>query len=150
MMSGNASADEAQEAWGKGNAACLRGDLDLAVRYYTDSIRLNPKVAATHNNRGYAYLQKGDSDKAITDYDEAIRLDPKYAKSYFFRGSSYENKGDQDKAVANYTAAIRLDPRYARPTATGARRPRNRQTPMRAPCDAGKKSRAFRQARAFS
>ena len=114
MMPGNASADEAQEAWGKGNAACLRGDFDLAVRYYTEAIRLNPKDAATYNNRGYAYLQKGDSDKAIADYDEAIRLDPKYAKAHFFRGSGYEDKGDQDKAVADYTAAIRLDPKYAR------------------------------------
>jgi len=107
-------ADQAQEAWGQGNAAFVRGDIDLAIRYYSDAIRLNPREAATYNNRGYAYLQKGDQDRAIADYDKAIGLNPRYAKAYFCRASGYENKGDQDKAVADYTAAIRLDPRYAR------------------------------------
>jgi hypothetical protein len=114
VMPCSASADAAQEAFRQGNAACLRGDFDLAVRYYTDAIRLNPKDAVTYNNRGYAYLRNGDSDKAIADYNDAIRLDPQYAKPYFFRGSEYEDRGDQDKAVADYTAAIRLDANYAR------------------------------------
>ena len=108
------SASEAEDAWRQGNAACLRGEFDLAVRRYTEALRLNPKDAVTYNNRGYAYLQKGEADKAIADYDEAIRLAPKYAKALFFRGSAYEDKGDEGKAVADYTEAIRLDSHYAR------------------------------------
>ena len=131
-MAGRSRGDEASEAWSQGNAACLRGDFDLAVRRYSDAIRLKPNDVGAwspdhartgrvgrpwpnlYNNRGYAYLRKGDVDKAIADYDEAIRLDPKYAKACFFRGSAWENKGDWDKAVADYTRAVRLDSRYAR------------------------------------
>jgi tetratricopeptide (TPR) repeat protein len=109
-----ACADDAQGAFERGNAACRHGDFDLAVRHYTDAIRLNPKNPLAHNNRAYAYVRKGESDKAIADYSAAIRLDPKYAKAYFFRGNEYEDKGDQDKAIADYTAAIRLNRHYAR------------------------------------
>ncbi len=109
-----ANADEAQEAWNQGNAACLRGDFDVAVRHFSDAIRLNPQATVTYNNRGFVYLQKGEIDKAIADYDEALRRDPGYAKAHFFRGSAYEDKGDWEKAVADYTAAIRLDEKYAR------------------------------------
>ena len=114
VMPCRASADEAQEAWSQGNAACLRGEFDLAVRHFSDAIRLNPQAAVTYNNRGYAYLQTGDLEKALADYNEALRRDPRYAKAHFFRGSAYEDKGEQAKAVADYTAAMRLDPKYAR------------------------------------
>ena len=110
----DAGANAAQAARNQGNAACLRGDFELAVRRYTDAIGRDPEDAALHNNRAYAYLRTNEIDKAITDYDEALRIDPHHSKARFFRGSLYEERGDWDKAVVDYTTAIRLEPKYAR------------------------------------
>ncbi len=104
----------AQEQMCAGNAAFLRGDLELAIRCYSDAIQFDSRSAVAYNNRGYALLRKGETDKAIADYDAALRLDANNAKAHFFRGSLYEDLNDQDKAVADYTVAVRLDPGYAR------------------------------------
>ena len=53
---------------------------DKAIADYTEAIRLNPKDAAAHCDRGRAYADKGDLDKANADYTEAIRLDPDYKR----------------------------------------------------------------------
>ena len=43
-------------------------------------------MAATHNNRGNAYIRNGDIDRAIADYDEALRLNPKYIDAFMNPG----------------------------------------------------------------
>ena len=82
----NATANAAQQAWEQGNAACLHGDFDLAIRHYTEALRLDPKCAKAYFSRGRAYETKGDQGKAVADYTAAIRLDPKYAEAYGNRG----------------------------------------------------------------
>ena len=52
------------------------GDHDKAIADYTQAIRLNPKEATVHYNRGVAYGSKGEYDREIADCTEAIRLDP--------------------------------------------------------------------------
>ena len=70
----------------RGIAYRRRGDLDLAIRDYTEAIRLNPRAADAFNNRGNAYQNSGDFERALADYDEAIRLNPAYAHAYNNRG----------------------------------------------------------------
>ena len=112
-MPGNACGDEAQEAFAQGNVAFLRADFDLAVRRYSEAIRLNPKDPTAYNNRGYAYAYKHDFDKAITDYSEAIQRDRKYAKAYCNRGAADDSLGKPDEAITDFTTAIQLDPNSA-------------------------------------
>ncbi len=82
----NVTANAAQQAWEQGNAACLHGDFDLAIRHYTEALRLDPKCAKAYFSRGRAYETKGDQGKAVADYTAAIRLDPEYAEAYCNRG----------------------------------------------------------------
>jgi lipoprotein NlpI len=91
----------------------LIDDLDRAIADYDEAIRLEPKFARAHNNRGLSYRQKGDLDRAIADCDEAIRLDPRFAPAYNNRGAAYQAKRDLDRAMADYNESIRLDPKYA-------------------------------------
>jgi tetratricopeptide (TPR) repeat protein len=85
-----------------------------SVADLNETIRLDPKDAIAHHNRGLAYKNKGDYDRAIADYNEAIRLDPEYALAYNNRGVAYLLKGDHDRAIADYNEAIRLDPGCAK------------------------------------
>ncbi len=92
-----------------------KGDLDAAIRIYTEAIATDPDFAWPFNNRGLAWATKGEFANAIKDYAEAIRLDPAYAYPFNNRGLVWAAKGDFENAQKDYTEAIRLDPRYAVP-----------------------------------
>src|SRR6266496_4268886 len=75
----------------------------------TRAIELNPKHAASYNNRGNAKSDKGDLDGAIANYTHALQLDPKLAAAYENRGNAKRDKGDLDGARADLTRAAELD-----------------------------------------
>jgi tetratricopeptide (TPR) repeat protein len=70
-----------------------KGQHDRASADFDEAIRLDPKFALVHYNRGWAYNSKGNYDRAIADFNEAIRLDPKDAAAYSNRGAAYYGKG---------------------------------------------------------
>jgi tetratricopeptide (TPR) repeat protein len=88
--------------------AYIKGDYDLAIRYYSDAIRKDPQEVEAYCTRGLAYAHKKDYDKALADLNEAIRLDPKRGSTYRHRGSIYEQKGEKDKAKADFAQARKL------------------------------------------
>ena len=105
---------DARDYLQRGIDARQNDDLDDAIDYYTEVIRLDPAdidiVARVYNNRGNVYGAKGDNDSAIEDYTKAIELNPNFADAYNNRGIAYKNKGDNDLAIEDYTQAIQLNP----------------------------------------
>ena len=101
-------ADKKEQALEQGKVAFRRGDFDLAIRYFDEAIRLDPKYAKAYNNRGYTYTLKGEFDKAIADLTEAIQLNPNLAQAYCNRGLAYRAKGDTTKAEADFARAKEL------------------------------------------
>ena len=88
----------------------LKGELDNAIKDYTELLRLDSRAYA-YGNRANAWYAKGDYEKSITDYNEAIRMEPN-ALRYHNRGGALSLTQEYDKAIADYTEAIRLDPKY--------------------------------------
>ena len=72
-------------------------DYDRAIEDYNKSIRLEPWVASTYLNRGYAYDNKGDYDRAIKDYDNAVRLCPDYEFDFIDEDEIYWGKDALEK-----------------------------------------------------
>lgn len=70
----------------RGNAFTGKERYDLAIRDYSESIKLNPTFAKPFNNRGVAYKKGGELDRAINDFDAAINIDPNYANAFANRG----------------------------------------------------------------
>jgi tetratricopeptide (TPR) repeat protein len=99
----------AQEWADEGHEAARRGDLDGAIRDYTEWIRLKPDDHNAYFNRGSALQKKGDLDGAIRDYTEWIRLEPDRPWAYCYRGSACQAKGDLDRAGQDFIKAIKLD-----------------------------------------
>ncbi len=97
-----------------GDEAEAKGDFDLAMSYYTEAIRINPKQPDAYFNRGVIYEKKGEHDKALAEFTEAIGIKPKYANAYNNRGAIYREKGENDKALADYTAAIQINPKQGK------------------------------------
>src|ERR1022692_3642705 len=94
----------------RGNAYTGKGQYELAIQDYDESIKLNPKYAKSLNNRGVAYQKKGDFDRALEDFDVAINLDPDYANAFANRAEIYQKKGDYPRALKDFDEAIRLQP----------------------------------------
>ena len=91
-----------------------RGDLDDAIRYYSNVIELNPTGShftfIAYSSRGYTYGSQGKPDKAIEDYTRAIELEPNSALAYSNRGAAYQKQGNLEQAIEDCTSAIELKP----------------------------------------
>jgi len=96
----------------RGLAYAAKGEQDLALADFNESIRLNPSEARTFVARGGIYLLRQAYKRAIADFDEGLRLDPAYAFGYFQRGFVYHSLNEPDKAYADYSKSIALDPKY--------------------------------------
>ena len=103
------------------------GDLDRAIRNYTDAIDVAAKCADAYCGRGAVYYEIGRYNLAIDDYTKAIafvprssnadeeaaegaRLARKRAEGYLGRGTAYLAKGFPDLAFGDLTEAQHLDP----------------------------------------
>lgn len=62
------------------------GQLQMAVRFYSEAINLNPLDAEAYPGRGDAYNDLGQYDQVILDYDHAARINPENADAYYKRG----------------------------------------------------------------
>ena len=83
------------------------------IKFYTATLRLNPKIVEDYIRRGNAYSYIGEHAKGIADYDRAIELKPEYPKTYYQRGVAYAKNAEYAKAIADYNAVIQLDPEHA-------------------------------------
>jgi tetratricopeptide (TPR) repeat protein len=99
----------------RGSAYFDKGEYDISIADFDDSLKLGPPSGIIFHNRGNAYQGKKDYAKAIADFDAAIKADPKSAFSYQNRGNCKEALGDLDGALADINQAIRLDPTLSQP-----------------------------------
>lgn len=103
---------DAQDYLQRGIEADQNDNIDDAIEYYTEVIRLDPPdssiVSIAHYNRGVAYSGKGEIERAIQDYDQTIRLNPESATAYNNRGYAYRQKGELERAIEDYDRAIQI------------------------------------------
>ena len=92
----------------RGNALTAAGEFELAIRDYSESIKLNPAYSKPLNNRGVAYQKKGEYETAIRDFSRAIELDPNYARAYQNRGETHEKLGHRLLAFRDFYQASKL------------------------------------------
>jgi tetratricopeptide (TPR) repeat protein len=97
----------------RGNERLDKGDLEGAVADYNEAIKLNPRSARAHNNRGLALYRKGDLEGALAGYDSALKIDPLMAEAYYNRGILRFRKNAYDEALADFGKATVLQPNYA-------------------------------------
>jgi tetratricopeptide (TPR) repeat protein len=125
----------------RGNALCIRGQLEQALQDYNRALEIRPRYGDAYFGRGNLYLKKGDYAKAIPDLTSAIRLkshsfeaaenldkayifyaetiereideNPQDAQLFYNKGVLDENQKQFEKALSSYTQAIALDPNLA-------------------------------------
>ena len=91
---------------------CAGGDVGASTKIIHSRKTSDQDRAATHYNRGNAYLAHSRHDLAIADYDAAIRLKPDYVEAYNNRCWTRTVIGDLQPALRDCNEALRLRPNF--------------------------------------
>jgi tetratricopeptide (TPR) repeat protein len=94
-----------------GDQAALKGDLDRAVRDFSEAIRIDPKYPDTYLERGQTFFKLGETEHAIADYSAALARDPRHGAALRARGMAHLYVGKTDLALADLTKAIDIGER---------------------------------------
>jgi len=100
----------AMELWSEALHFQLSGDLDRAVKLYTESIEAFP-TAEAFTYRGWAYERMGRLDDAIAECHRAIEADPAFGNPYNDIGAYLIAKGELDEAIG-WLEKAKQAPRY--------------------------------------
>ena len=86
------------------------GNIDEAIKLYTQALEQNPMDCDILSDRGVAYLHKNDPVNCLKDLDHCVELQPEKAYRYASRAFAKSHFKDQDGAIADYEIAVKLDP----------------------------------------
>lgn len=81
-----------------------------AIKYYTESLRLNPKQAGNLINRALCYYHLNKYRDAMDDYDQAINLEPNNFIGHYNRGLLRANVGEDNLAIEDFNFILSIDP----------------------------------------
>ncbi|XP_071522085.1 uncharacterized protein [Panulirus ornatus] len=93
----------------RGNEAANVGQYSVAVRLFTDAIRLNPTDHRFFGNRSYCYDQLKQHEKALKDAERAVKIAPEWPKGHFRKGTSLRGLGKFIDAESAFEEVLRLD-----------------------------------------
>lgn len=82
----------------------------VALGYLDQALEKNPRFAAAHVGKGWAYDRMKEYGKAMTEYGIALRHDPELPAAYFYRGITRINLKDYDGGQRDFEQVIRLEP----------------------------------------
>ena len=93
-----------------GNEAYERGDYEEAIRYYDNSIQLDPKHPLPYHNRGGSFFMQERYEEALTNYEMVIKLNPGSVSGYGAIGVTFSRMGRHKEALAQYERALEIAP----------------------------------------
>ena len=85
-----------------------RDDFNLALKDLNESIRLQPRIPVTFNNRAVVLKAMGRYPEALLNLDQSIKLRPDYADAYENRGLVLVSMGQYEPAIENFDKAISM------------------------------------------
>jgi len=84
-----------------------------AVKYYEDSLKLDPKATDVRTDMATAYHLMGQSDRAVQEYEQVLKIDGKHANALFNEGMvKWQDKMDLNGAIAAWKRLLETNPNY--------------------------------------
>ena len=101
---------ENEDIMQRGDLLARRGEIDAAIRAYSDAIEVNPDHAPAYRQRGLAYFSKGMYEQALSDCNKAAELNPEDGKVYTIRSLIHGEHGRYEQAISDCNKAAELNP----------------------------------------
>lgn len=95
--------------WNRGNAYRDLGQYDIALKDYSDAIRLEPKKTGLYNSRGKLYFTQGKFEQASEDYLKAIAIDSTDSELFVNLAASQASLNNLPGAIHSLKKAIQCD-----------------------------------------
>lgn len=89
------------------------GQHEEAIKYFRESIRVQPQYAMAYINLGTAFLQLNRPQEAIPYFQEALRLKPEMETGYYSLGYALFQIGQLDSAISSFKKALQINPSFA-------------------------------------
>ena len=86
--------DEANTHYNLGIAYYTKGQYELAISEWIQSLIKNPQNGEARFKLGVAYYQLNRIDEALKEWEMAVQLDPRNFEVLHNLGIAYYNKGD--------------------------------------------------------
>ena len=87
----------------------LKG-LEVAARFYQQSLELNPLDDGSHHNLAWLHSLLGHKEQSLRGFQRAIAIDGSVALYHISLGLLYEQQGERARAHSEYALAVRLSP----------------------------------------
>nr|XP_057933519.1 uncharacterized protein si:dkey-33c12.4 isoform X2 [Doryrhamphus excisus] len=81
----------------------------MAVRCFTEAIKLNPKERKLFGNRSFCYEKMHQYDKALSDAEVALLMEPKWIKGLFRKAKALCGLKRYNQASLVYAEVLNLD-----------------------------------------
>jgi arylsulfatase A-like enzyme/Tfp pilus assembly protein PilF len=93
-----------------GEDAFNRGDLETALKEFTDLTRVDPGNPEAHLHRARALFELGALGEAAAEYRRVLEIDPGSSTAHFHLGNIAQGEGNLDEAMGQYEEALRILP----------------------------------------
>ena len=97
-----------------GEALAVQGEIDKAIRHYSEALRIKPDFIAPHLNLGVTLREAGKLNEAADHFSAVLCLKSDSAEAQYELGITLEKKGNIDGAEKHYIKALRIMPDYAK------------------------------------
>jgi len=95
------------------NALVKQKNINEAISYYVNAIKLKPNEPVMYNNLGIAFSLTGDFREATKHFQKAIKLDPNYTRAYYNLGNVFGKQGKYKTAIKYFETAVKIGPDFA-------------------------------------
>ncbi|MCU0327836.1 MAG: tetratricopeptide repeat protein [Chitinophagales bacterium] len=86
----------------------------LALTYFDNSIKVNPKNMSARMNKAYFYVLTKKYEAAIPIYEDIINNNPLYVDAVYNLGIVYHKQGNKQKAIAFFEKCIQIQSNYTK------------------------------------
>jgi tetratricopeptide (TPR) repeat protein len=85
-------------------------EYELAEKYYSDALRLEPNFVIALRGLGRTYIAMERAADAVAMLEKTVKKYPRSAESYFYLAKAYSLSGEYKKAISAYNKVVELAP----------------------------------------